>query len=143
VQRVSTKMIAMAAIGAIRAIQPEDWKSKRGVGSGNVEDEALGAGRSVKTLTAADDDYFRDMDHGATKNPDAIAKALASLVPGITPEEAAKTAAIGHNLKALSENAGNEDARKVFSNALEDLLAVNKCPNLIVNRGHSFCTSLL
>lgn len=35
------------------------------------------------------------------------------------------------------------DARKVFSNALDDLLAVNKSPDFIVNRGHSFFTGLL
>ena len=100
---VSTKMFAMAAIaavaaiGVIRAILPEDLKSKCGAGSGNVKDEALCAGRSAETLRAADEDYFRDMDNGATKNPEAIAKALAPFVPGITPEEAAKTAAIGRN----------------------------------------------
>jgi hypothetical protein len=47
---------------------------------------------------------------------------------------------MGRNLKALPENASDEDARKVFSNALEDLLAVNKCPDFIVNRGRYFGT---
>ena len=44
------------------------------------------------------------------------------------------------DLKALPQDASDEEARKVFSNVLDDLLAVSKCPDFIVNRGHYFGT---
>jgi hypothetical protein len=44
------------------------------------------------------------------------------------------------DLSALPKDASDDDARKVFSNAFDDLLAVNKCPDFIVNRGHYFGT---
>ena len=144
-RRVSTKKIAMATIaavaafGVIRAILPEDWKSKCGAGPGNVKDEALCAGRSVETLRAADEDYFRDMDNGATKNPEAIAKALAPLVPGITPEEAAKTAAIGRN-NWIVWTAGNDRMwdvlnRKSFGE-LDFLKTLSNHPSLKFSRSN-------
>lgn len=68
-----------------------------GLGAGNVLDEAMCVGRTANSLLGADEDYFRDMDYGATKHPDALAKDLASYVPGITPEQAAKAAAVGRN----------------------------------------------
>ena len=66
-------------------------------GAGKVLDEAKCAGRTAESMPGADEDYFRDMDNGATKDPAAVAKILAPFVPGITPEAAAKAAAIGRN----------------------------------------------
>lgn len=52
---------------------------------------------------------------------------------------------IKHELKALPANATGEDARRVFMdpsrNLMGRLLALSKCPDFIVNRGHYFGTS--
>jgi hypothetical protein len=48
-----------------------------GSGSGNVKDEAMCVGRTADSLPGADEDYFRDMDNGATKVPAALARDLA------------------------------------------------------------------
>ena len=81
--------------GSSMAIIKELPCDKRG--AGKVLDEAKCAGRTVESMPGADEDYFRDMDNGATKDPAAVAKILAPFVPGITPEAAAKAAAIGRN----------------------------------------------
>ena len=46
-----------------------------------------------------------------------------------------------HDLGALPGNASDEDARQAFANLVPDLLALSKCPDYIVNRGHYFGTS--
>ena len=46
-----------------------------------------------------------------------------------------------HDLEALPGNATDDDARRVFANAVGPLMAVNKCPDFVVNRGHYFGTS--
>ena len=50
---------------------------------------------TADSLPGADDDYFRDMDYGATKDPAALARDLAPYLPGVTPEQALKAAVIG------------------------------------------------
>ena len=47
-----------------------------------------------------------------------------------------------HDLKALPQGATDEQARQVFANAGEQLFAVSKCPDYVVNRGHYFGTTL-
>ena len=71
--------------------------SSCGKGSGKVLDEALCSGRTAESLPAADEDYFRDMDYGVTKNPTEVAAALKPYVPGISPEDAVKAAVRGRN----------------------------------------------
>jgi hypothetical protein len=44
------------------------------------------------------------------------------------------------NLKALPRGASDDDARKAFSSVVDDLLAISKCPDFVVNRGHYFGT---
>ena len=44
------------------------------------------------------------------------------------------------DLKALPENASDEEARAVLGNLVNPLLEVSKCPDLVVNRGHYFGT---
>jgi len=44
--------------------------------SGTVLDEAMRAGRTADSLPAADEDYFRDMDRGLSKDPRAVGAAL-------------------------------------------------------------------
>ncbi len=68
-----------------------------GSGSGQVRDEALCVGRGAESFPAADEDYFRDMDYGATKNPREVATALAPYLPGITPEAAVSSVVKGRN----------------------------------------------
>ncbi len=50
---------------------------------------------------------------------------------------------IKHDLKALPANATDEQARAVFKNLVPQLLAVSKCPDFVVNRGHYFGTDYL
>ncbi len=45
------------------------------------------------------------------------------------------------DLEALPKNATDDDAKKAFANAVAPLLALNKCPDFVVNRGHYFGTS--
>lgn len=42
------------------------------------------------------------------------------------------------DLKALPENATNEEAREVFADLVEPMLEVSECPDFVVNRGHYF-----
>ena len=44
------------------------------------------------------------------------------------------------DIKSLPRNATDEQARFVFANAIDQMLALNKCPDFIVNRGHYFGT---
>jgi hypothetical protein len=46
------------------------------------------------------------------------------------------------DLKALPPGATDEQARQVFSNVGEQLFALSKCPDYVVNRGHYFGTNL-
>ena len=46
------------------------------------------------------------------------------------------------DLKALSPGATDEQARQVFSNVGEQLFALSKCPDYVVNRGHYFGSNL-
>jgi len=50
---------------------------------------------------------------------------------------------IKKDLKALPQDATDEQGRAVFANLVEPLLEVNKCPDFVVNRGHYFGTDYL
>jgi hypothetical protein len=50
---------------------------------------------------------------------------------------------IKNDLKELGPDATDEEAKKVFAPLVKDLLAVSKCPDFIVNRGHYFGTDYL
>jgi hypothetical protein len=43
----------------------------------------------------------------------------------------------------LGPNPTDDQARQVFSNSVDDLLGLSKCPDLVVNRGHYFGTDYL
>lgn len=99
-----------------------------GSGSGHVLDEALCVGRTAESFPAADEDYFRDMDYGATKNPQELAAALAPYLPGISPEAAADAVVKGRNNwivwsggndrlwdRLSVQSAGNLDFLKILS----------------------------
>jgi hypothetical protein len=64
---------------------------------GTVNDEAKQAGRQAESFPAADEDYFRDMDYGISKDAAAVAAALDPFLPGISPEDAQKAVVRGRN----------------------------------------------
>jgi hypothetical protein len=45
------------------------------------------------------------------------------------------------DLHRLSPGATDDDAKKILANAVNQMLELSKCPDLIVNRGHYFGTS--
>jgi cytochrome c2 len=47
-----------------------------------------------------------------------------------------------HDLRALPKGATDEQARQVFANLGEQLFALSKCPDYVVNRGHYFGSRL-
>ncbi len=51
-------------------------------------------------------------------------------------------ARLTRDLKSLPAGATDEQARQIFSNAVPDLMALSKCPDYVVNRGHYFGTNL-
>ncbi len=58
------KWIVVAVIAAVAVIAFVVSRKDRGPQSGEVQDEAMLAGRSVESLAGADEDYFADMDRG-------------------------------------------------------------------------------
>jgi len=46
------------------------------------------------------------------------------------------------DLRALPKGASDDEARKAFANVGEQLFALSKCPDYVVNRGHYFGTQL-
>jgi hypothetical protein len=44
------------------------------------------------------------------------------------------------DLKALPPGASDEEARQVFANLVRPMMALSKCPDFVVNRGHYFGT---
>lgn len=48
---------------------------------------------------------------------------------------------VKHDLAALPENPSNDQIKQTFSNLTPTLLALNKCPDFVVNRGHYFGTT--
>jgi hypothetical protein len=47
------------------------------------------------------------------------------------------------DLHKLPKNATDEEARKIFANSVPKFLAVSKCPDFVVNRGHYFGTDFM
>jgi hypothetical protein len=48
---------------------------------------------------------------------------------------------VKHHLEALPANASDDEVNKAFADLKDPLLELNKCPDLVVNRGHYFGTS--
>ena len=140
---------------------PPNWRDACGAGSGRVVDEAVcayrtdpafrktvdlaAAGTPAKTdadrvatwMRAADDDPYRDMDGGATRDPAALMRDLAAFVPGITEEEARRAAVVGRN-NWVVWTAGNDRFWDVLANRsfgnLDLLKVISNAPNLRFNR---------
>jgi len=47
-----------------------------------------------------------------------------------------------HDLRALPKGATDDQARQVFANVGEQLFALSKCPDYVINRGHYFGSHL-
>ena len=86
-------VILVLIVGGIKLVDYILAKPK----PGTVKDEALLAGREAPSFPAADDDYFRDMDYGITKNPEAVRAALDPYLHGISTQEAVTRAVRGRN----------------------------------------------
>ena len=83
-------------------------------------------GRGAESFPAADEDYFRDMDYGATKDPKQIAAALAPYVPGIAPDAAVSAVVKGRN-NWIVWSGGNDrlwDVLSVQSAGILDFLKI-------------------
>jgi hypothetical protein len=111
--------------------------SRCGSGAGQVKDEALCAGVTADKLVGADEDYFQDMDYGATKNPVELAKTLNPFVPGIKPEDAVKAVAAGRN-NWIVWTAGNDrfwdKISKESKGTLDFLKLISNHPSLKFSR---------
>jgi hypothetical protein len=93
------------------------------------KDEALLAGRTAESMPGADEDYFADMDYGATKIPEAMRLAIDPYLKNISAADAVKRVAIGRNNwivwtggndrlwdKLNASSVGNLDLLKTISN---------------------------
>lgn len=128
---VGIVLLALAGCNLDRKISKElnPVQAGCGKGSGKVLDEAQCNGRTAESFPAADEDYFRDMDYGLTKDPAATAAALDPYLPGVKPEAAVSAVVKGRNnwivwsggsdrfWDVLSkDSAGNLDLLKTLSN---------------------------
>jgi hypothetical protein len=97
-------------------------------GEGGIEIGPIPAGSPVGLLTNLNP-LSEDMDHSKRLERD---KQLASLVLDLAGD-----------LKKLGKYVSDEQADSVLVKRVDDLLALSKCPDLVVNRGHYFGTDYL
>ena len=83
-------VLALVAVGLI-------WWFFLRTRPGTVKDEALLAGRTAESLAGADEDFFRDMDNGISRNPEAVRAALEPFMPQISTQEAMQRFVRGRN----------------------------------------------
>ena len=113
-------IIGLVSCAHIRAKVPQPNTQK---------DEALLAGRTAESMPGADEDYFADMDYGATKDAEAMRVALDPYLKNISAADAVKRLAIGRNNwivwtggndrlwdKLNGSSVGNLDLLKTISN---------------------------
>lgn len=91
----SAFLLLSASLLVSCTINPE--KMACGSGAGHVWDEAKCAGRDPASFPAADEDYFRDMDYGFTKDPKGVAAELDRYLPGTPPAQAVDAVVKGRN----------------------------------------------
>jgi hypothetical protein len=103
-----------------------------GEGAGNILDEALCVGRKAESFPSADEDYFRDMDYGLTKDSEAVAAALEPYVSGLSPKEAVEAVVKGRN-NWIVWTAGNDRLWDLISRkslgTLDLLKVISNYPN--------------
>jgi hypothetical protein len=86
-----------------------------GIGAGNIKDEAKCVGRAADSFPAATEDYFRDMDNGATKDAAALARDLAPYL-AMTPDKAWEAVVAGRN-NWIVWTAGNDRLWDIMNKA--------------------------
>jgi hypothetical protein len=128
--------IVVLAVGALFVWNFIEGKRPK---PGTVLDEAALAGRTAESFPGADEDYFADMDYGATKNPEAVRAALDPYLPGIAAADAVKAAVVGRN-NWIVWTAGNDRlwdilSRKSVGN-LDLLKTLSNHPSLKYSRGN-------
>jgi hypothetical protein len=139
--KIKALPIATILLGAgiLAPVSYGEGPSACGKGAGNIKDEALCVGRTAESFPGADEDYFRDMDYGATKNPEQVAAELAPYVPGISPEKAVKAAVIGRN-NWIVWTAGNDRLWNILGyesrGGLDFLKTLSNHPSLKFSRSN-------
>jgi len=135
ISRLAWLVPALSVLGLSCSTLPS--ASMCGSGSGRVLDEAMCVGRDALSFPAADEDYFRDMDYGVTKNPAQVAAALAPYVPNITREQAVSAAVKGRN-NWIVWSGGNDQLWDVLSvqsvGILDFLKTLSNHPSLRYSR---------
>lgn len=109
--------------------KPQDWNSRllpQLFGKDGIEIGPIPAGTPINLLSNLD--LLSDGTDGATRI-EHDKKVFELLIK------------LKLDLKALPAGATDADARRVFANLVDPLLALNKCPDFVVNRGHYFGTS--
>ncbi len=105
--------------------------------AGEVQDEAMVAGRTADSLPGSDDDYLHDMDYGVTNDPELVRQRLEPYWPGITAEQAVKAVAIGRNnwniWSAGNDRLWDELSRTSFGN-LDLVKTLSNYPTLDFSR---------
>jgi hypothetical protein len=96
-------------------------------GEGGIEIGPIPAGTPVDLLANFEPLPPTTSLRARLEHDKAVFKAVAQLV---------------HDLKALPQGATDEQARRVFANVGEQLFALSKCPDYVVNRGHYFGSTL-
>jgi hypothetical protein len=130
-------VLIVIAVVVVGALVVWSWARKHEDQPGTVVDEAKAAGRDAASLAAADEDYYRDMDYGITKNPEAVRAALDPYVPGITADAAVKAAVKGRN-NWIVWTAGNDRLWDLLSRSsagnLDLLKTISNHPSLVFSR---------
>ena len=103
----------------------------------STDDEALQVKRLAESFPAADEDYFADMDYGATKNPEAMRLALDPYMPGISADDAVKRVVRGRN-NWIVWTAGNDrfwdELSRISVDTLDLLKTVSSHPKMRFGR---------
>jgi hypothetical protein len=92
---------------------------------GDIEIGPIPAGVPVQLISNID---FRPDEMGLLDRVGHNAKIAKLLIQAI------------RDLRAMPENATDEEARKAFANLVEPMLELSKCKDFVVNRGHYFGT---
>lgn len=137
--KTSSTSVALTIILLLVSYSGTSLATSCGRGTGKVVDEAMCVGRTAESFPGADEDYFRDMDNGVTKDPKRMAATLAPYVTNISPEEASKAAAIGRN-NWIVWTAGNDRLWDIISykskGNVDFLKTLSNHPSLKFNRNN-------
>ena len=130
-------VVALVVVAVVAALAAGFWLDRRKPEPGTVLDEAAAADREPESLRGADEDYFRDMDYGATHDPEALRAALDPYVPGISAADAVKAVARGRN-NWIVWSGGNDrfwdEISRRSVNALDFVKTLSSHPSLRYGR---------